>query len=458
MAWFGCRGRHKTTTAAAAARDHNGTTRTPTGPVFYDPRNLGTILVQCHGSTWPRVLPWCISNVFLLVALNGFEARTGGVAAWTLFFLPPGDEDEDEGTTVREATVSAPAAPAILPFASLGVAVSFLLVTRIASALDRYFESLSLLGTVLDGTRDLVQKAIVFSRRDPCTKNNDRASREWRSEVAYRCLLMAKTTASTVEFPGSKIASYEIPELGGQELEFCTPDGAFPRHAGIPRSRGLDSLRVPFRVVQLLRETICGQGERLAKPMSTVHEMNLLASVETFLGGFHGIRNLMLTPVPFSLVQTTHTLSILCACALPFVLLLNHGDPGHDDNDNNNNNNDNRWILGDCFCVFVATYAFVGLAFVSQDLDDPFGDHPCAFDATGYAKFVVDDVVIMIHDADGVEWADALRYKMNENLSEPVDQTTGLLPPSGETDRLLLENPKGCAQLEESASVPKWML
>jgi len=64
----------------------------------------------------------------------------------------------------------------------------------------------------------------------------------------------------------------------------------------------------------------------------------------------------------------------------------------------------------------------------------------------------------MIHDADGVEWADALRYKMNENLSEPVDQTTGLLPPSGETDRLLLENPKGCAQLEESASVPKWML
>jgi len=100
----------------------------------------------------------------------------------------------------------------------------------------------------------LVQKAIVFSRRN---KNNDRAAKEWRSEIAYRCLLMTRTTSANAEFPLLRFAAYEVPELNGQELKFCTPDREFLRHAKIPHNKGLDSFRVPLKIAQLLRETIC---------------------------------------------------------------------------------------------------------------------------------------------------------------------------------------------------------
>ena len=34
---------------------------------------------------------------------------------------------------------------------------------------------------------------------------------------------------------------------------------------------------------------------------------------------------------------------------------------------------------------------------------------------------------MLIHDSDGEEWADGLRYKMSENVAEPISETSGLL-------------------------------
>jgi len=322
-----------------------------------------------------------------------------------------------------------------------GLIVSFLLVNRTSSALSRYFEYRGFIGTVLKETRELVQKAIVFSRRN---KNNDQAAKEWRSEIAYRCLLMTRTTVANAEFPLSQIPAYEVPELSGQELEFCTPDREFMRHAEIPHSKGLDSFRVPLKVAQLLRETICSQEERLAKPMVIHQEMSLLASVDSFLNGYYGIRNLMMTPTPFPLVQMAHTITIFYVYTLPFVFLKETQDN----------------LLVDCFNIFIITYGFVGLILVSQELDDPFGDNPNDFDVTGYSEFAVDDIVIMIHDADGLEWADALRYKMDEDVSKPINETTGLLPPNeqqGSDGVGLIRNNKS-VYLSNRATIPDWMV
>jgi predicted membrane chloride channel (bestrophin family) len=83
----------------------------------------------------------------------------------------------------------------------------------------------------------------------------------------------------------------------------------------------------------------------------------------------------------------------------------------------------------DCITVFLLTYGFVGLLMVAAELDDPFGDDPNDFDIDHFSQFAVDDVIIMIHDADGEEWADSLRYKLSySNLAEPVTETTGLIP------------------------------
>jgi len=42
-----------------------------------------------------------------------------------------------------------------------------------------------------------------------------------------------------------------------------------------------------------------------------------------------------------------------------------------------------------------------------------------------YARMVFEDTYLLVHDADGEEWADAVRNKMHEN--PVVDETSGLV-------------------------------
>ena len=41
---------------------------------------------------------------------------------------------------------------------------------------------------------------------------------------------------------------------------------------------------------------------------------------------------------------------------------------------------------------------------------------------------VFEDTYLMIHDADGEEFADALRYKMHEDAKAPVSEHSSLIP------------------------------
>jgi hypothetical protein len=59
--------------------------------------------------------------------------------------------------------------------------------------------------------------------------------------------------------------------------------------------------------------------------------------------------------------------------------------------------------------VFFITYAFVGLEFVSIELDDPYGDDPNDLDILGLAKTVFEDIYICIYDCDGEESAKGLK-------------------------------------------------
>lgn len=393
------------------------TTRTPAGPIYYDSKHSVAILLQCNGSAWLRVIPWCILNAAFTAALTALETR------YDLPLALPGESSS-------------------LGHDFTGLVLSFLLVHRIGWALRRYSRYQESLGTVLRDVRGLTQKAIVFSRRN---KNNDTSAKEWRSEIAYRSLLMARMTTANAEFPVAQIPAHEVAELDGPELQFCTPDRDFLHHAEIPYSKGIHSLlRMPWKIAELIRETICGQEERLVKPMSTDHEMNLLATVDSILAGYHGIQNLMLTPVPFPLVQMTLTLTMVYVFTLPLVFLKDDAQ---------------RSLLGDCSRVFFATYCFLGLAFVAQDLDDPFGCGPNDFDAAGCFGFALDDVVTMIHDADGLEWADALRYKCNPNPSRAVhDEMVGAM--TGEREGLLPKHKHGGGDDNrpwKHAPVPDWM-
>lgn len=131
----------------------------------------------------------------------------------------------------------------------------------------------------------MVQKIVVFSRKQ---KNTSIESKEWRMEVAYRILMMLRTSVAVVQYPSLGVNAWEVPELTGPELEYCTPSPSWRRHAQLPHTNFTDNIRVPLLMAYLLRESIVSQEERLPHPMTSSQENMLLSSIDSFLEGYYG--------------------------------------------------------------------------------------------------------------------------------------------------------------------------
>jgi hypothetical protein len=58
--------------------------------------------------------------------------------------------------------------------------------------------------------------------------------------------------------------------------------------------------------------------------------------------------------------------------------------------------------------VFFITYAFIGLEYVSIELDDPYGNDPNDFDILGLANVVFQDIQLCLYDVDGKDASDKL--------------------------------------------------
>lgn len=72
------------------------------------------------------------------------------------------------------------------------------------------------------------------------------------------------------------------------------------------------------------------------------------------------LQKLLTTPVPFPLIQMTTTFLFFYLFTVPFALL-----------------SDNETLIdaiSHCIVIFLLTYGFMGMQFVSIDFDDPFGD------------------------------------------------------------------------------------
>ena len=83
-------------------------------------------------------------------------------------------------------------------------------------------------------------------------KNKNKTSDAiWRTEIAYRTLLLFRTTATNIEFPSTKIPAYTVKELTGFEREFVQPHYSFMKYHSIPQSTALNSFRVPLKLVSL---------------------------------------------------------------------------------------------------------------------------------------------------------------------------------------------------------------
>jgi predicted membrane chloride channel (bestrophin family) len=349
--------------------------------VLYDAEDHWSVLTQMYGSLWPRVLPYCIANVTVMIMARVIKEKF-----W------PGIEISSQGHTF------------------ISVVVGFLLVSRVQTVLAQYAQARTSLATMYRATRELIMDACVLTQDN----KSDNAKR-WRYEVAYRTLLLLRTSMAVIDYPTDFIASWKVPELQGEELEdilkhsLSNPELKEFRHEA--RSEFEESMRVPIRMSYLLKKSLQKQNKMLLEesgdhvatagsgssgPLATSHYISLMKNVDEFMNGYYGMRKFLTTPIPFPLVQMARTFLFAYVFTIPFAFL-----------------SDDSPLWAHCFEVFLLTYGFVGLELVSIELDNPFGDDENDFDNLALAKSCMEDVYLIVYDTDGYESARALRQKMS---------------------------------------------
>ena len=376
------------------APDNVMATENPHYSVLYDAEDHWSVLTQLYGSLWPRVLPYCVANVVLMVVLRIVKDK---------FF--PSLEISTQGHSF------------------VSVVVAFLLVSRVQSCQARYADARNSLATMYRATRELIMDVSILT----LDNTSDNAKR-WRYEVAYRALLLLRTSMAVIDYPTDFIASWKVPELQGEELEdimkhsFYQNGGDMKAFRHEARSEFEESMRVPIRISYLLKKSIQKHSKMLlieehstgtsktvagaGGPIATSHYVNLLKNVDEFMNGYYGMRKMLTTPIPFPLVQMARTFLFAYVFTIPFAFL-----------------SDKSPLVAHCFEVFLLTYGFVGLELVAIELDNPFGDDENDFDNLALAKSCMEDVYLIMYDTDGYESAMNLRKKMSSIPGQKTKST-----------------------------------
>ncbi len=169
------------TALLSGGHSHHPVTATQTVyTVSYNSESHLSVLTQMWGSKWPQVLPFCLVNVAIMIFVTYLNDRFSS---------------HKIGMTARGHTF-------------LGVVVSFLLISRVNEAYDRYQKQRGFLSTMYREARQLVQYAFIYS-----ANSTDLQSKEWRAELAYRTLILLRTTMAVIDYPTTKVPAWAIPEL-----------------------------------------------------------------------------------------------------------------------------------------------------------------------------------------------------------------------------------------------------
>lgn len=355
--------------------------------VTYEDRNHLSVLLQMQGSVWPKVMPFCIFNVALTLAV--FYARKAGL---DLTVAPVGHK-------------------------FMGIIVSFLLVQTANIEYGRFMEARKHLSSCYKSCQELVQFAVILTMND-----SSPGAKQWRQNVAYRTILLLRVTMAVLEYQSSGEAPWDVSEMTtedkidmeealmvsnrGSEDSACADSTRLrvQKWAHGKRSMSDEAFRAPIVLAYNLRKEIMSQRSGDVLQMKWRHpcneEIRISDFVVQFMKAFHGLKKLTTTPVPFPLIQMSRTFTFFWMFTLPFALCHKA-----------------VFIIQLCLCVFFTTYGFIGLMHVTMDLQDPFGDDPTDFDDLGMAKMVFEDIYITIYKADGEKSAVGLRKKIRGRIT-----------------------------------------
>ena len=307
----------------------------------------------------------------------------------------------------------------------MSVLASFLLITKFNLTLGVYYEMQSNLLKIGRATRQIAMLACCLTKQ----QQNQKAAAVWRSEVAFRALVLLSAT-STMLTKVNDLDAWEAPGVSIEELGplvLLDPNMSYEKHelSQIPRNinprqyeagHSLPSdlnLRVPTMLAHQLCQTVA-----LMPQLDSMQVKQLTDQVELFLEGFHGIRVYLNIPLPFSMIQMARIFLVLYVFTMPFAILsadLKLADA--------------QVVL----LVFIMTYGFMGLEIVSTNLDDPFGSDPSDLPVIEQMKELMEDVMLMISQVDGLDAAMQLRSRITGKPStrrssiNPATEEDGLL-------------------------------
>ena len=168
-------------------------------------------------------------------------------------------------------------------------------------ALTRYVSTRDAIETMLREARELIQNVCVLS--STLKDGRTMIAEEWRHEVAYRTLLLLRTTMVVIEYPIHHTLPWTIPEVNGMEANHIRKNLLATTNTtavnGIRNSNynaiWEDVLRVPIQIEYLLRKSIHSNMIRLTEPIPIQLELKIFMSVDNFMNGYYNMRKFLTT-------------------------------------------------------------------------------------------------------------------------------------------------------------------
>mmetsp|Transcript_40059 Transcript_40059/g.45581 ORF Transcript_40059/g.45581 Transcript_40059/m.45581 type:complete len:375 (-) Transcript_40059:149-1273(-) len=357
--------------------------------VLYDSESHWLVMGQMWGSMWPKVFPYCAVNVLIMIVLNIINKITPDSIA----------------IGISETNLSL-----------LTLVVAFLIVSRVKLAYARYLQAISGLMVMYREASELAQKLVVFT-----ADHTDETASAWRNEVAYQTCILLRAAMGVIDYEEHNVNVWELKEFDDEERAeikkyvYLDIDSLNSTSYGITdnnrtssvrwshqdamRSQDEENARVPVRLSNKLRRFICSGRKALVQGplLSDFQERQLLGAVDGMMSGYFDIRSFKTAPFPFPLVQMARTFLFLYVYMVPFALLTDQG----------------CGIIADCITIFVMTFGFIGLEFVSIELTEPFGEDENDFDNLGMAYTIFEDIKCTVLDIDGHEWTQKLHARLN---------------------------------------------
>ena len=169
------------------------------------------------------------------------------------------------------------------------------------------------------------------------------------------------------------------------------------------------ALRSPLVLASTLRQLLLEpkRNKFLETDLIPPEQLKLLSFVTNFCQSVHGLNKLITTPFSFPLVQMSRTILFFWVFTLPMAIMTDTAV---------------RWQIS--IIVFFVTYGFIGLEYVSIELDDPFGNDPNDFNTLLMAQGFYEDIYLTLYQIDGEKYAENLRRKISNRKNFYVADKT----------------------------------